>query len=301
MKRALLLALTTCSLVASAATEEEPTEIVRVWVRGAEGEKKGADVDLSQKRKVEVTRDDIQYPGKKVTYRGVPLKDLIAVIEHTGRSDLALLHFHNGMVVPYPIDDLEFMKTLDPFVATEIKADDGDWATAFPPVKKQGAEERDARPLFFLRNKVVVGSVAHPYTTKAAQEGGYTPFFYAGTLTGIELVRSENWYKQYDLGRTEKEQQGFALYKAYCEYCHAVRGAGGTYGPEFVKGAAVTQRIGLQQLFLHVKYRDRNAPETGQMMPFFKNLTKDEVGALYDWLKAVTKARPMPYVPPPHH
>ncbi len=302
MKPLLPLALLTLALTARAAPEEEPEEngeLVRVWVRGADDARKGAEVNLSSRRQLEVTRDDLQYGGKSVTYRGVPLRELIGVIERTGRSDLALLHFHNGMVVPWPIDDLELMKAVDPFVATEVKTD-GEWRTTFAPVKKAGAEARDARPLFFLRNKVVVSTVQHPYTTKAAQADGFSPFFYAGSLVGIELVRAENWYRQFEFGATEQEKHGFELFKSHCEYCHAVRGAGGRYGVEFVKGAAVTERLGLQQLYLHVKYRDRDAPESGQMMPFFKDLTKDDVAALYAWLKAVTKARPMPYVPPPH-
>jgi mono/diheme cytochrome c family protein len=302
MKRSLVMLF---SVVVGAAAHAQPTEdaednglVIRIWVRGADASKKGARVDLGSRRKLEVTREDVQYGGKAAKYRGVPLRELLSVIEHTGRSDLALLHFSNGMVVPLPTDDLELLKTLDPFVAVEMERD-GEWHDTFPPVKKPGAEARDARPLFFQRNKLVVGTTLHPSTTKEDQAAGFTPFSYAGSLTGIELVRAENWYRQFDLGRTDAEKRGLEIFKSHCQFCHAVRGAGGTYGVELVKDAPVAKRLGLQQLFLHVRYRDRDAPESGQMMPFFKTLSKEDVGALFEWLKAVTKARPMPYVPPP--
>lgn len=38
--------------------------------------------------------------------------------------------------------------------------------------------------------------------------------------------------------------------------------------------------------------------KTGQMMPFFKDLQKDDVVALHAWLTALTRARPVPYVAP---
>ena len=34
------------------------------------------------------------------------------------------------------------------------------------------------------------------------------------------------------------------------------------------------------------------------MMPFFKDVTKDDVTALHAWLTLLTSARPVPYVVP---
>jgi mono/diheme cytochrome c family protein len=230
-------------------------------------------------------------------YRGVSLRSLLDVVERNGRSDLVLLHFANGMAVPLPIDDLEVLKTLDPFVATELQVA-GLWITAFPMVTK-GPEGHDVRPLKFQANKLVVSTVAHPFTTKASQGDGFTPFKFADTLTGIEFVRAEEWYKQFDLGRTDGEKAGFVVFKSHCQFCHSVREVGGRYGIDFAKPAPVVDRIGVQGLYLHVRYRDRDAPEKGQMMPFFKDVTKDEVTALHAWLTLITKARPVPYVAPP--
>lgn len=285
--------------VVQAAPAEPPVgQIVKLWVRpSGDAERKYVQVDLSAKPKIEVTREDLQYPGEKLKYRGVHLRSLLEAMERNGRSDLVLLHFANGMAVPLPIDDLEVLKTIDPFVATELQVNNL-WISAFPMVIKQGAEGRDVRPLKFGRNKVVVATKAHPHTAKAAQADGFSPFFYCDSLIGIEFVRSAEWYKQFDLARTDGEKAGFAVFKSHCQFCHSVREVGGRYGIDFLKPNPVVERIGVQGLYLHVRYRDRDAPEKGQMMPFFKDVTKDDVTALHAWLTLVTGARPVPYVVP---
>lgn len=293
----MLLAVVVSAMVQAA--EPPVGQVIKLWVRpSGSAERKYVEVDLSAKTKVEVTREDVQYPGEKYKYRGVPLRSLLSTIERTGRSDLVLLHFHNGMVVPLPIDDLEVLKALDPLVATELKVAKL-WISAFPMVSKKVAEGRDVRPLKFEHNKLVVSSKVHPYTRKSSQADGFSPFLYADTLTGIEFVRSEEWFKQLDVGTTPEEKAGFAVFKSHCQFCHAVREVGGRYGIDFVKPAAVVERLGVQGLYLHVRYRDLDAPEKGQMMPFFRDVTKDEVNALHAWLTQLTKARPVPYVAPP--
>lgn len=213
-------------LVASAALAgptPPPGQLIDVWIRpSGDAPRKPITIDLSTKPKTEVTRDDFQYEGMKAKYRGVSLRALLDTLERPGRTDLALLHFNNGMIIPLPTDDYELMKTLDPFVATELKVNDL-WITAFPMVTKKGAEGRDARPLKFQFNKVVVGTNLHPFTSKAAQADGFSPFFFADSLVGIELVRAENWYKQFDVGTTPEEKRGFAVFKSHCQYCHATR------------------------------------------------------------------------------
>lgn len=286
------------SVVQAAAPVEPPVgQVIKLWVRpSGDAERKYVQVDLSAKPKIEVTREDLQYPGEKMKYRGVYLRALLETIERNGRSDLVLLHFANGMVVPMPIDDLEVLKALDPFIATELQVNTL-WISAFPMVTK-GAEGRDARPLKFGKNKLVVATRAHPFTTKAAQADGFSPFFFCDSLIGIEFVRSGEWYKQFDVGRTDAEKAGFVVFKSHCQYCHSVRELGGRYGIDFIKPKPVVERLQVQGLYLHVRYRDRDAPEKGQMMPFFKDLTKDDVTALHAWLTLLTTARPMPYVVP---
>lgn len=274
-------------------------QVLKLWVRpNGNAEPRFVTIDLAARNKVEVTREDVQYPGETMKYRGVSLRALLDVMERTNRADLVLLHFDNGMSVPLPIDDLELLKTLDPFVATELQVNDL-WISAFPMVKKQGAEERDARPLKFKANKFVVSSRVHPFTSAAAQADGFTPFFFTGTLTGIEFVRSAEWHRQFDVGTTAQEKAGFNLFKSHCQYCHAVRERGGQYGTDFIKSGAVAERVSLHQLYLHVRYRDREAPEKGQMMPFFKDLSQDDVAALHAWLSVLARARPRPYVTGP--
>lgn len=296
--RLLLLALVPCLALAGPAAVEPPLgQVIKVWIRpSGSAERKYVEVDLATKPKLEVTREDLQYPGEKLKYRGVPLRSLLDVMERNGRSDLVLLHFANGMAIPFPIDDLEVLKTLDPFVATELKVNDL-WISAFPMVTK-GAEGKDVRPLKFQKNKLVVGTKVHPFTTKASQSDGFSPFFFADTLTGIEFVRSTEWYKQFDVGATDAEKAGFAVFKSHCQFCHALDGVGGLYGIDFMKPRPVVERVGVHGLYLHVRYRDRDAPEKGQMMPFFKDLTKDDVTAIHAWLSFHAKSRPVPYVVP---
>lgn len=283
---------------AAGAAEPPVGQVIKLWVRpSGSAERKFIEVDLSAKTKVEVTREDVQYPGEKLKYRGVYLRSLLDAMERNGRSDLVLLHFANGMAVPLPIDDLELFKTLDPFVATELKVNDL-WLSTFPMITKQGAETRDVRPLKFGKNKLVVATKVHPFTTKASQDDGFTPFFFCDSLIGIEFVRSNEWYKQFDVGRTDGEKAGFTVFKSHCQYCHSVREVGGRYGIDFIKPNPVVQRIGVQGLYLHVRYRDLDAPEKGQMMPFFRDVTKDDVTALHAWLTLLTNARPVPYVVP---
>lgn len=289
------------ALLPGAVRAEEPAvgQVIDLWIRpSGNAERKYVKVDLAAKPKTEVTREDLQYPGEKMKYRGVPLRSLLAAVERNGRSDLVLLHFANGMAVPLPIDDLELLKALDPFVATELQVNNL-WISAFPMVSKPGAEQRDVRPLKFQHNKLVVASKVHAFTTKASQADGFSPFLFTDTLTGIEFVRSAEWFKQFDVGTTPEEKAGFAVFKSHCQFCHSLREVGGRYGIDFLKPAPVVDRIGVQALYLHVRYRDRDAPEKGQMMPFFKDVTKDDVAALHAWLTAFTKARPVPYVAPP--
>lgn len=292
--------LLAAALLATAAQAAEPArgQVVNVWVRpSGSAARRPVAVDLSAHAKTEVTREDVHYGGAKAKYRGVPLRALLDVIPQKGKSDLALLHFLNGMVVPLPIDDLELLKALDPFVATELEQA-GAWSTAFPEVRKAGAGDRDHRPLVFQGNKLVLSTRQHPYVSAPAAADGFTPFFFADTLTGVEFVQAAAWYKQFDVGRTEEEKQGFALFKSHCQYCHGVREAGARYGIDFMKPRPVAERRDVQSLFLHLRYRDRDAPETGQMMPFFRHLAKPEVAALHAWLKLLTKTRPVPYVEP---
>ncbi len=300
---AMVLLLSGAALAGPAvAAEPPPGQLIKLWVRTTnEADRRVVTVDLATKPKTETAiRNDIQYSGVPAKYRGVPLRSLLDAMERTNRSDLVLLHFFNGMSVPLPIDDLELLKTLDPFVATEMQVN-GAWLSAFLPVTKKDAEQRDVRPLKFQGNKLVVATRLHPFTSKASQDDGFSPFFFADTLTGIEFVRSENWYKQFDLGTTPAEKAGFATFKSHCQFCHAVRQVGGRYGIDFMQPTPVVKRLGVQALFLHVRYRDLNAAETGQMMPFFRDLTKDDVAEVFAWLQAVTAAPAVSYQAPEHH
>jgi len=242
-------------------------------------------LDLSTLPQVEVTRPDIQY-ARDGHYRGVPLWTVIATLKEPRDADLVLLRFQNGMVIPLPRRDEKLWRELDPFIALELERD-GTWSRAFPEIRKTGAENRDVRPLIFAgKNKLVVGTLTHPDVPEAARLDGFTPFALADSLAEVELATAATYWAPFQpAGASAEVKKGFGVFKARCQFCHGVKGAGSRYGPELKAGL----KDDAHALFLHVRYREREAPEKGLMMPFFKDVSGEDAKALFAWMKAVSK------------
>jgi mono/diheme cytochrome c family protein len=244
----------------------------------------GKSVDLTKLKAVEVTRPDLQVGGQR-HYRGVPLSSVVDSLKPGKQADTVLLKFANGMQVPLP-RDAKLWKELEPFIALEVERD-GAWSADFPEVAKAGAEERDVRPLVFNGNKFVVSTAAHPAVAPAARENGFTPFAYVDTLVGVELVNAAEREQAIKVTRDAAAQSGFKVFLSHCQFCHGVRQVGARYGRDFATPSLAEKDA--KALLLHVRYRDADAAEKGQMMPYFKDVGADDVKALLTWIRAVEK------------
>lgn len=241
----------------------------------------------------EFTRADVQYDGAKRRYRGVPLTRLMEGLSPPAGTDLALLHFANGMLVPVSTDPGK-LKALDLWVAVETWSDTGKkWTKAFPQVASSGKPDLDHRPIKFAGNKVVSATRDHPMVAPATAVV-FTPWRHVDSLTGIELVKSGPWYRQFYLGADTVT--GLQVFKGSCQFCHGVRKIGARLGWDFVEPLpAADVRPSPTSLLFHIRYRSADAPLQGLMMPAIKSVTEAEAKALHAWMQALAKGHGEPY------
>src|SRR6187551_1862933 len=168
----------------AAAKAKEST--IDVWVRGkdAPGAARGVrlaartvDLDTLPLETIEIY--DAQYQQAHA-YRGIFLGALLERVAPDAGTDLAILHFANGMAIPLPFRDREVMKRLDPFVARGMRAEaNGPVVNGlFPRITKKEARSdgrADARPIAFTGNKVVVIERWHP-AVPAKALGVFSPW-----------------------------------------------------------------------------------------------------------------------------
>jgi len=286
---------------------DEPGRFVEVWLRGEGPAQEGVPhhtrsrrVDLDGGAAKQVDRYDAQYE-RVARYRGVPLSALIDGFTSDETLDLAILHFANGMAVPFAFRDRTATVRLDPFVARGYKPSRNEpFTSAFPAIRKDGAVP-DPRPTQFAGNKLVVSDRWHP-DVALATGAAFSPWARADTLLGVELVAAAAYYAQFDVGGDPPVQRGLALYRANCQFCHGARRVGASFGWDFVDAPTVYDVQGsAANLYHHIAYRPRNANELGLLMPALASLTEEDAGALQRWLQAIA-TRPMPtYVPPAMH
>lgn len=236
---------------------------------------------------VERTSNDVQYRGTRV-FRGLTLDKLIDAAKPGFGSDLVVLRFKNGMVVPFPFRKLALVKQLDAFVALELKVDRA-WTSSSPSIGKAGAEERDRRPIVFGANKLVVANGWHPSLPEGASPDA-SPWLYVDSLSSMEFTTSDVWNAQF-LAKSDDPQvkQGEKLFFGRCVFCHGVKKAGATWGWDFVVPVPLFQHRGPKSLWLHVKSRQADAPETGLMMPAFRDVTEADAAALWKWMEAIAR------------
>jgi mono/diheme cytochrome c family protein len=278
-----------------------PDGKVDVWQRkpssGAAARKDARTFDLDALPIVESRRPDIQYAGW-FTYRGVPLQALIDAYKPPPSADLALLHFANGMQVPYAFRDAALVKRMDPFVARAMKpALALPFVTGkFPGISRARAGFVDVRPITFGGNKLVVRDGAHP-AVPAEARSVLSPFMHVDSLTGIEFVSAKAYYAQFDVDPDPKIHAGFELYTQSCQFCHGARGVGAAFGWDFVEPVAMYSYRGERNLFYHVKFRPQDAVSKGLQMPALSHMSEADAAAVWQWLRAVA-THPMPgYAP----
>lgn len=245
-------------------------------------------------RLVDLTRPDAQLGGVRA-FRGIPIAELIEGYGPDASSDLALLHFANGMVVPLPFRDAPVMARLAPFVARGMESyRRGPIRIGrFPALRKKDAYA-DARPIVFTGNKVVVSDLWHPSVGAAAQ-AAFSPWAHTDSLVGIELVSADGYYRQFDVGGSPEIARGLELFKESCQFCHGARKVGAAFGWDFVEPQPIfSYRRSAKNLFFHVAYQPYDAAERGLMMPALKSTSETEAALLWQWLRAIA-TKPMPH------
>jgi mono/diheme cytochrome c family protein len=301
---ALLVVLDGAVSSAGTAGGDVPGRFVDVWVRGERSEQdnvasrtRSRRFDLDQGAMKQVERYDAQY-DRVAHYRGVPLRALLERFASDESLDLAILHFANGMAIPFAFRDHTAALRLDPFVARGYKPSrNGRFTSVFPAIRREG-DVPDPRPTQFSGNKVVVSDRWHPALARTT-EATFSPWARADTLVGVELVADGRYYAQFDVGSDPPIRRGFELYRASCQFCHGARHVGASFGWDFVDSPNVYDvQASAADLYHHIAYRPRNATELGLLMPALASLTEEDASYLRRWLQAIS-TRPMPaYVPP---
>jgi hypothetical protein len=249
---------------------------IDLWTRGAGAFDRGVVPDavdahripLELEPTVTATLYDVQL-GSTRTYRGISLAAVLAQRDIKRDVDTAMLHFANGMIVPVPLDRGNTV-----FIAVAVQSLGGGWERGFPEIAKRHAALPDPRPIAFGANKVVISEV----------DGTFSPWHHVDTLVGIELVSERAYVAQFEpLG------SGARAFLDRCQFCHAVSGVGATFGWDFVDPLPVYTYRTPETLHAHVKYANAEALERGYMMPAQRDVEREEIEALWFWLKDVTK------------
>ena len=280
------------------------TSTIDIWVRkpGATGAG-GAARDRAQSLNVdtlplsEANRVDVQYHGAFV-YRGIDLQQIIQTYGPPAGSDLALLHFSNGMQIPLAFRDADLMNRLTPFLARGIRLGPKRplQIGRFPKVSRPRSGFVDARPIIFGGNKLVVADRGHPDVPPAAGEV-LSPWAEADTLTGIEFVSRSAYYAQFEIDPDPVVKVGEQLFTQSCQFCHGVRQTGAGYGWDFVDPTPVAEYRGARNFFLHVKYKPLDAGARGLRMPALSYMSENDAQSIWLWLKAVAQRPLRPYAP----
>lgn len=273
---------------------------IAIWTRAESGNAPvKTTVDLSILESQERTIDDVQYRQQQ-RYRGVSLAAILGAQPPPAGTDLAILHFHNGMRIGVHPRKADELAKLDAFVALDIwRAASEDtpegWSHDFPTVSKHVAPGRDARPLTFTGNKLVLGTGWHPRVPGDGKHG-FSPWLYTDTLTGIEYANEAAYERQFRLVGGGDEV-GYGVFARTCAFCHGIEHVGASYGWDFSEPVSVTEYRGAKSLAMHVKYREANAPERGLMMPAFPDLKDSALKAVWDWMSKLSKQKTQPYTP----
>ncbi len=288
MRPSLLLAL--LPLLATPAFAADPPASIQIWTR-SDTNQRVAKVALDDAQAKTVERKDAQYDATH-KFRQLAIADLLKKYQPPADTDLALLHFANGMAIPLPFRDAATMERLQPAIAIAIERE-GAMTRSFPVVAKKESNFVDARPIRFSSNKVVVGERWHPQLSAKALEK-FSPWLFADTLTGIELVKEADYFNQFDIDPATKA--GFSVFRQVCSFCHGVRKTGASFGWDVVDPLPLVEyRKKESSLYYHIRYRSPAAVQKGLMMPALDFVTEQEAGALLAWMRSAAEQPLRPY------
>ena len=256
-------------------------------------------VDLDKEPLESVRLTDIQYDGAQ-RFRAVRLGLIISRYAPPGSTDLAILHFANGMAVPLPFRDDRAMKRLSLYVARGILPEATKETIApLPAISRKVENYVDVKPIVFGTNKLVVGDRWHPAVPEREQ-AALSPWMFVDSLTAIEFVSSAAYFRQFEVNTASHEsREGLAVFMRSCQFCHGARKLGASFGWDFVEPLPITEvRRSPRALFFHVAYRAKSEQQAGVLMPALQYIDEDDARVLYQWLRDLP-ARPMPAYAPP--
>ena len=243
----------------------------------------------------EVKHRDVQYESV-VRVRGIRLAALISRYAPPPATDVAILHFANGMAVPLPFRDGTLMKRLDPFVARALVAEPGAPAPdGFPPISRRVENYVDVRPIVFTGNKLAVADRMHPDVPEK-HRAVFSPWTYVDSLRSIEFVSGSAYYRQFDLDPASHD--GFVVFSQSCQFCHGARKGGASLGWDFVEPEPIVNiKRSPRALFFHVRYRGRTDQINGAQMPALTHVDEEDARKLHGWLKALADKDTPEYAP----
>lgn len=280
---------------------------ISLWTRRAGDHSEGASLKKMHEVKVRLETlklsairvFDIQY-NKKMVYKGVYFDSLLRDYPFQKKSDLALLHFENGMIIPMKLRTLR-EKEGSIFLALQVRYNKKKWTSVFPKVQKIDQETyyRDPNPIEFAGNKVVVFLGKKHLTFK---QGGktlrkFTPFAHIDSLVGIEMVNEKAYYRQFKVKGSDAVQKGFDVFKRRCQFCHGVKQVGASFGWDYVDPLKLSEKRNSKNLHLFVKYPRLDAMSLGTQMPNQVDMRAEESKALWKWIDAVSRSGVRNYKP----
>jgi mono/diheme cytochrome c family protein len=249
MKPTLLTALAVLLLAPSV----HRAEAIEVWVRAAGQHAAAAPPARSGVRSMVLDKG------------GVPLTRLLASYPAPDGSDLALLHFDNGMAIPYPFRNTAAVERLGIRVSAN--------------------------------RRLVVKSQWHPMLPAARST--FSPWAHADRLRGIELVEGAAYWRQFAAHQDRPTGAGERVFIARCQYCHGVREVGAKFGWDYLEPVPLHTYRSPRNLLLHVRYREWDAAERGFKMPALPDLSEADAKAIWTWMAEMAEAAPLPYAPGP--
>lgn len=289
----LLAALTLAPSASSSAAPEPPGERQVRLTRRAPGPAHrplhAATIVVDLDALTQETRTVLDHRGQSLTVQGVPLSSLLAKAPKDPVVDAVRLRFKNGTEVLLP---LARAPMLDVFIARRLKhSDQAAFTTDFDPVPLGEASWRSPRSLVFSGNRVFATAPAEP-----PQGRGFSPWGFVDTLVEVELVHEASWQQVFDV--TPETRVGRDVWRARCQTCHGARGAGASFGWDFVQPLPLSTWRTPEGLFTHVRAHKLEAAQLGLAMPPQPDVTREETDALHAWMSALTTTTLRPYAPP---
>jgi hypothetical protein len=286
-------------------TSNSDTPVVEIWTRGNGNFTDGEIVKRQRLKRINLDKFtsnttrvfDVQY-DKKMSYKATKLIKLIKSASTKSSSDLVLLHFENGMIIPVPLEkNFKTFKKLNLMIATQIKID-GKWQRNFPQIEKINIRYKDPRPNKFSSTKLVAESDWYPLISRESFKqvknnlnNDFSPWLHVNSLTGIEFANAKAYYKQFTPKIPLEQKVGLGVFLQRCQYCHGVRSVGASFGWDYLDPIPIYELRNANNIHLRVKHKFHDSFERGLLMPAQKDFSKAEANVFWSWLKKLGRMK----------